>query len=314
MKKIAFVSAADATYYPMLREWIHSIRRFPESKGTTICIMDVGLTPEQVTKLQSIDCLIYKPDWPCDIPQHQIRGREYLKGCVCRPFINQYFPDFDLYIWMDPDTWIQKWSAIDMFIQGANQNAITLSAQSDRSYPRQIRIKWLGNIPLKLRGFYFSNAKAAYGSKTAKELYAYSVLLAGMFSLKGDAPHWGRWQELMIEKLKAAKGKVFTSDQLTLGKLCYLEGYKKIILPAYMHWLCAFKPHWSKQTNMFVEPYLPHEEIGVLHISGWDDMRTDRGVMTDFETLDGESISYTYRYPYFNGETEEEINPLHQAA
>ncbi|MAZ75722.1 MAG: glycosyl transferase family 8 [Micavibrio sp.] len=314
MNKTAFVSAADSNYYPMLREWVHSIRRFEQSAGATICIMDVGLTPEQVEKLKDIDCVIHKPDWPCNIPERQIRGREYLKGCVCRPFINKYFPDYDTYIWMDPDTWIQKWSAIEMFIKGADQNAITLSAQSDRAYPRQIRIKWLGNIPLKLRGFYFSNAKAAYGSKVAKELYAYHVLLAGMFALKGSAPHWQRWQELMVEKLKAGKGKVFTSDQLTLGKLCYLENFKKIILPGYMHWLCEFKPLWNTQKQMFVEPYLPNEELGVLHISGWDDMRKDRSVMTDFETLDGKEISYTYRYPYFDGEAEEEINILDQAA
>lgn len=308
MDKTAFVSAADSNYYPMLREWIHSIRRFPQSQGSAICIMDVGLSSEQVAKLRAIDCIVHKPDWPCHIPERQIRGREYLKGCVCRPFINKYFPNFDVYIWMDPDTWIQKWDAIDMFIKGANQEAITLSAQSDRAYPRQIRIKWLGNIPLKLRGFYFSNAKAAYGSKIAKKLYAYHVLLAGMFALRGDAPHWDRWQELMIEKLQAGKGKVFTSDQLTLGKLCYLDGFKKNILPGYMHWLCEVKPLWDTKACKFVEPYLPHEEIGVLHLSGWDKMRKDRSIMTDFEKIGGDNITHSYRYPYFNGETEQEIN------
>lgn len=313
MRKLAFVSASDSNYYPMLREWVHSIRRFPDGAKADICIMDVGLSEEQVTKLKEIDCKVHKPDWPCDVPKHKVRGREYLKGCVCRPFINQYFPDYDTYIWMDPDTWIQKWEAVETFIQGADKGAITLTGQVDRAYPRQIRIKWLGTLPLKLRGFYYSNAKSSYGAKTAKELYAYHVLLAGMFALNGDAPHWKRWQELMIEKLNG-KGKLFTADQITLGKLCYLENFDKIILPGYMHWLCEFKPLWDTQKQMFVEPYLPNEEIGVLHISGWDDMRKNRSVMTDFETVDGKSITYTYRYPYFDGETEEETNILDKAA
>ena len=307
ISKTAFVSASDKTYYPLLREWIHSIRRFQQSQAMDICIMDVGLTSRQIDALKKIGCHLHRPEWPCEIPTYKIRGRDYLKGCACRPFIPKYFPDYESYIWMDPDTWIQKWDAIEMFLKGASQDAITLTAQVDRAYPRQIRMKWLGTLPIKLRGFYYSNAKASYSHKIAKELYAYHVLLCGMFALKGDAPHWQRWQELMIEKLRG-KGKIFTADQLTLGKLCYLEGYKKIILPGYMHWLCEFKPLWDPKTGLFVEPSLPHEELGVLHLSGWDDMRRNRSIMTNFQTTDETEISYNYRYPYFNGETEEEID------
>ncbi len=36
MSKITFVSGCDANYYPLLREWIHSVRRHPESKSIDI--------------------------------------------------------------------------------------------------------------------------------------------------------------------------------------------------------------------------------------------------------------------------------------
>ena len=296
----------------MLLEWVHSIRRFDESAAMDICILDAGLKPEQVEKLESAGCQVKKAQWPCDLPAHKIRGREYLKSCICRPFIPDYFPGYETYFWMDADTWVQKWNAVEMFLAGAQKGAITLTAQSDRAYPRQVRLKWLGYMPVKLRGFYFSNAKNAFGFKKAKELYPYHVLLAGAFALRGDAPHWKRWQELMLQALK--KGKIFTAEQLSLGVLCYLEGYKREVLPAYTHWLCEFKPLWDREKSMFVEPSLPHEELGILHISGWDEMRLDRRVTTDFGLfgcdkndpaagLEGsEKVELSYRYPHFNGE------------
>ncbi|MCI5059978.1 MAG: glycosyltransferase [Alphaproteobacteria bacterium] len=296
-----FVSSSDHNYFPMLLEWVYSIRRFEQSKEMDICILNAGLKPEQVLKLEEQGCLVKKADWPCELPAHKIRGKEYLKSCVCRPYIPDYFPGYETYFWMDADTWVQKWNAVEMFLAGAQKGAITLTAQSDRAYPRQIRLKWLGYMPVKLRGFYFSNAKQAFGFKKAKELYPYHVLLAGAFALRGDAPHWKRWQELMLQALE--RGKVFTAEQLSLGVLCYLEGYKREVLPAYTHWLCEFKPLWNEDKKLFVEPSLPHAELGVLHISGWDDMRVNRSVFTDFETTGGKSIELSYRYPYFDGES-----------
>ena len=305
MNKTTLVSGCDSNYFPMLLEWLHSVRRFPEAKNIDICILDAGLTAEQIQRLEPHVQSIVNPDWPVDLPKHKIKG-EYLKACVCRPFLPQIFPGYETYIWMDADTWIQNWSHVEMFIQGAKKGKITLSGQVDRNYPKgEARVKWLGNWPWKVRGFYFSNALKAFDFKTAKDLLSYHVLLAGMFALRADAPHWNRWQELV--KTTMTKGKVFTAEQLSLGKMCYQEGFKFEILPAYVHWLCEFKPLWDKDKQLFVEPTLPHEEIGVLHISGFDEMRLDRAVTTDFKTTDGQTIDYTYRYPFFDGETDTEI-------
>lgn len=299
-QKIAFVSSSDHNYFPMLLEWVHSIRAFNQSKDMDICILNAGLKPEQIEQLKAEGCIVKNAQWPCDLPAAKIKGKEYLKSCVCRPFIPDYFPEYGTYFWMDADTWVQKWDAVEMFLAGAAKNKIALTSQADRAYPRQIRMKFLGRIPRKIRGFYLSNATESFGFNTAKKLLPYTVLLAGAFALNKDAPHWKRWQELMFQALK--KGKVFTAEQLSLGILCYLEGYEAEVLPAYTHWLCEYKPLWDEAKNMFVEPSLPHEEIGILHISGWDKMRLDRSVVTDFETLQGGTKTLSYRYPNFDGE------------
>src|SRR5689334_11886113 len=91
--RVALVSGSDANYYPLLREWVHSVQRFPESKTTDICIIDAGLKPEQIAELKALGVVhIVNPDWPEGVPQDKVKGKEYLKACVCRPFIPVMFP------------------------------------------------------------------------------------------------------------------------------------------------------------------------------------------------------------------------------
>ena len=117
-EKIAFVSGCDANYFPILVEWLKSLRSFDQGKQAHVCILDVGLKPEHIEYLNPLVDHIVNPDWPMDIPASRIRGREYIKACVCRPFIPQIFPDYDIYVWMDADTWIQDWRGIELYIEG----------------------------------------------------------------------------------------------------------------------------------------------------------------------------------------------------
>lgn len=300
MKKIILVSSSDSNYFPMLAEWVHSIRRHPESADMDIGILNAGLTEQQQDYLRSQGCIVKQAEWPAKLPASKTKGKEYLKSCICRPFLPDYFPGYDTICWMDADTWVQRWDVVPQFINAAQSGAIALTAQADRSYPRQMRIKWLGLLPLKVKGFYINNAREAFGPKMAKDLYSYTVLLAGMFALRTDAPHWKRWQEIMLKTLE--KGKIFTAEQLALGVLCHLEKYPIDILPGYMHWLCTYPTHWDESKQAFVEPFTPHETIGVLHMSGVDEMRLDRDVKMEFKTRGGSTIQKSFRYPHFDGE------------
>lgn len=295
MSKTVFVSGCDVTYYPLLREWMRSLERFRDEKDFDICILDAGLMPVQRLELKPLVAAIVSPDWPCPLPASKIKNREFLKACVCRPFLPQIFPGYDVYVWMDADTWVQDWTGVELFLMGAERRRIALTAQVDRAYPRAARVKWLWRWPWKIRSFYFSNALKAYDFKTAKFLLTRHVLLAGMFALHKDAPHWARWQELVIKTLK--KGRIFTAEQLSLGVLCHLENFEAEILPSWAHWLCEFKPLWDEEEQMFVEPFLPHQPLGVLHISGWDEMRQSRDVTTEFGTVEGKTVEKSYRYP-----------------
>lgn len=296
--KITFVSSSDSNYFPLLREWIHSVRSHPQSAGFDICIMNAGMTAAQVESIRPLVTVVKDIDWPCPIDPRKTKGKEYLKACVARPWIPQIFPGYDVYFWMDADTWVQDWSGVDLFLRGAAKGRIALTGQVDRAYPRQARVKWMGRWPWKVRSFYFSNARQAFGFETARTLLPYHVLLAGAFALRADAPHWKKWQELVTVAVR--KGKVFTAEQVSLGVMSYIHGYEFEILPAWTHWLCEFKPMVDDQ-GRFVEPFLPHNTIGILHMSGWDEMRLNRALTTPFKTTAGGTVERSFRYPPFDG-------------
>ncbi len=303
--KILICSGADHNYFPLLREMIYSVKRFHQSANIEFAVIDGGLAKDDIEWLRGNVQHIHAPEWPSDIAEKKAGGKTYLKSCVCRPWINTYFPGYDLYIWLDADIWVQNWDAMDLYIRGAMAGKLATSGQVDRGYPRSTRIKFLGPIPLKLSGFYFSNAKKAFSYKLAKNLFPYHVLQAGAFAIRGDAPHWKHWQELVLKAV--VKGKVFTAEQLTMGVMCHLDGLPVEVLPAWCNWLCEFPPPLDESKGQFVEPYLPNHPIGLMHISGYDEMRRDRSVLTELSKIDGSSYQGTLRTPFYDGEKDEAL-------
>ncbi|MCF8710085.1 hypothetical protein L3X40_19730, partial [Rhizorhapis sp. SPR117] len=53
--KTTIVTGCDANYYPLLQELIASIRQFPESNAVDICVIDAGLSREQVEALSATE-------------------------------------------------------------------------------------------------------------------------------------------------------------------------------------------------------------------------------------------------------------------
>jgi hypothetical protein len=298
--KVCIVSGADANYFPLVLELIESIRSFEKSANVDICIFDCGISDDQKEVLSGKVQRVVSPGWPEGINVKNSDNLEYLKSCVCRPFIPDIFPGYDVYLWMDSDTWVQDWFAVEMFIKAAKKPAkLAITNGADRCYQTRMRVKWLGYFPYKIASFYNTNAKLAFGRKVAKKMITQYVLSAACFAMRADAPHWKRWQELVVQATD--RGKVFTAEQVSLGRMVYVEGYGVELLPAYAMWQCSIKPIWDEQREAFVETFVPHEKIGILHLSGIDKYRASSSEKDVFETVDRNEIERSYRYPQLDG-------------
>jgi hypothetical protein len=84
-----------------------------------------------------------EPEWGFDFP-----GREqkpgFLRGLLARPFLREYFPEFEIYVWIDADAWLQDWYAVELFCEGAcRRRGMAIVPEIDRGSQRQF-----GGLPV----------------------------------------------------------------------------------------------------------------------------------------------------------------------
>ena len=286
----AIVSTSDDNRIELFYELLNSIRKYEALKSFQVCLLSTNLSSKYKEDLTSKNVLIVESEWKYKFSQLKIKGREYLRSCLSIPFINTYFPDFENYIWIDADAWINDPRVIDYYLSAAKKNLLGVTPQIVRSYGDLARVDWFFNYP-RIKSIYFKGLKKINFSK-AKKLTMKPVLNAGVWSLARNAPHWNRWQELAIEC--AIKGRIFTADQISLGLLIYDEGYEAELLPSYCNWICDVLPFYNKKTKKFVEPSIPHENIGIMHLASLSLRQKNEKVK--ITSLDGEKLLKNIRF------------------
>ena len=126
--------------------------------------------------------------------------------------------------------------------------------------------------------------------------YAFhSTLNAGAFAINDNFNIWKCFQKNI--KLAAKKGRIFGTDQVALALSIYEDDLPSEFLPAYCNWMCEFNmPKFDNVKSQFVEPYIPNHPIALVHLAGLDDIRQDKNILSDVETLDGLQIKKSLRY------------------
>ena len=68
MNSHAIVTLADSNYFNLLEELISSIKSHKESENVSICVLDAGLTKEQIERLKENVFSIKKAEWDIEVP------------------------------------------------------------------------------------------------------------------------------------------------------------------------------------------------------------------------------------------------------
>ena len=142
IKKNVIISLADSNYFELLNELVDSIKRFKQSETTAICILDGGLTDEQKKILASKVDEIKSSEWDIKISQFKTMGKKWLKSLITRAFLTEYFPNYEKYLWIDADAWVNSWEAIELYFRGCENNKLCISTNADRAYGGT-RVNWV---------------------------------------------------------------------------------------------------------------------------------------------------------------------------
>ena len=262
--KTIIITASDVKYFPLAKGTILSIRDQQVDQNTAIGFLDLGCHSEQLQWLKNQVNFICKPDWHFNFPA-QNQAPEHLKGLLARPFLREYFPGFDIYIWIDADAWVQKWDAIELLIQGANKKELAIAYELDRGYYQF----YDENFPDRWAGPLQWYRDTHLPESVIQKIYQFPMINAGVFAIRQSSSLWQAWAE---ELGKAVQKKAWLlSDQMVLNYLIYRGGFfaSTEFLPAWCNWICMYGlPVWDREASCFVEPYLPHTPIGILHLAG----------------------------------------------
>ena len=301
MKKNTIVSLADSNYFPLLDELIDSIKQFEASKDTAICILDAGLSEEQKNKLLSKVDEIKSAEWDIKVPESKIKGREWLKSQVSRAFLPKYFPNYEKYLWIDCDAWVNDWQTIELYFKACDDNKLGITQTIGPGYKITSKVNWVFGKLAIIKSQNFKHAvKSKINLDKARKLAFAPHINIGVFSLEKNSKSWEIWQNNLRETLKG--GDIFGSEQLAMNISVYHDNIETEFLPLNCNWITSnLLPKFDQVNNTFVEPYLPNYKIGIMHLAAgiWknnQDMRVNKDIKIEIQTLDGKILNKSLRF------------------
>ena len=257
-EKAIAITGGDAAYFDLMRDCIGSLRATAEGRALALGILDCGLTGEQRAWCRAQGAILVEPVWDFEFP-----GREKLKdgykALTARPFLPRYFPGFDLYLWIDGDCWVQQGDALSLVLAAARTGALAVAPEIHRSM-RHYRHAWTEFSTINGAAY-----AECFDKETADRLIRYPLINAGVFALKVDAPHWAGWAEVLGEALQRSANM---TDQIALNVLVYDRGFACEPLPSRCNWpIHHATPAWDAERGLFVEPAMPYDPLGILHMT-----------------------------------------------
>jgi hypothetical protein len=293
------VTACDAKYVPLVQELFESVRAFRDAPAQPLAVLDAGMTADQTAMLADrYGARILQGDWPYGMDPVRMKAAPHLKANLLRCHLDRLAPDAGAICWIDADAWVQDFAAVEMMFEAAEHTRrLAIVCQSSRHSSVTMTLQWIGLGAARVRSILYKNARnAGYPESVARRMADQPTLNSGVFTLRGDAPHWQAWRARHREVILERRGRLFTSDQLSLGLMHYIDGLPVERMPDTCNYM---GPFWkaSDDGRRLVEYFWPHAPVGIVHMAGEDLLRADAGATRDIPTISGASIRRSLRQP-----------------
>jgi predicted O-methyltransferase YrrM len=251
MRPFAIVSASDSQFFELVRDLVRSIRDKPQGREVPVFVMDAGLAPPERQWLQQNRVTVIALPWPYPL---EVPGPQKALAMRCR--IPELIPDHRVYLWVDADTWVQDWAAIELYRRTAEERHWCMTGEVDRSYDVNAALQW-----------HVQMCRQLFGSVLAQRVLSKPLLNAGVFAARHDAPHWGPWRARVESQLIATDAD-FCLDQTAINLVADVDGYDIAILPASCNWVCHRALPWAtRDGRKLLDPHPPHQPLGIIHMT-----------------------------------------------
>ena len=287
-RPVTIFAESDSNFFPHLVGLILSIREKPESEQVDISLFDLGLTAEQKAWLKNYVTNIIAPDW--GLPQPPGMPAPF-KGLFATPRTPAFFPDYEIYVHIDSDAWVQDWGAVELLIEGARTSQLAIVPELERSFCSNY------HFANDYRRFAWDCYNQCRGPEVADKYKNYPVLNSGVFSMRADSPYWGLWWDNLERSLEFTPNFMMNQTALNLAVFERITGDRPAdvqLLPMSCNWTCYIGlPFYSKSRACLVEPYLPHQKLGIIHRNS-EDLR--RQGTFNLRTCEGDTVRMNLKY------------------
>ena len=100
------------------------------------------MTEEQKINLRSKVDEIKSAEWDIEVPDYKIKGKEWLKSQVSRAFLPKYFPNYEKYLWIDCDAWVNDWSSVELYLKACANGKLGITQSLGPGYKILSKVKW----------------------------------------------------------------------------------------------------------------------------------------------------------------------------
>lgn len=293
--KIAIVTSSSDKYFHLACELIQSIKKNKESKKISICFIERNLCKKNILILKNKFKIKYISPVLNIYKNINIDPVEYAQ--ICLP---KYFPEFDKYIWIDSDAWVNSWDGVELLISASKNDKFAVSSMGDRHTNSLIRVDWIfRNLGLIKSQNFKHSLKMSVPLTIARKIGLKPHLNAGVFALNKKSIFWKLW----INNFKNLKGPAWGKNQLAMNLTVYQNEDRVNILPHYINCIPNLgNVVYDVRKKIFLEKYAPHNKIGIIHLaSGAPLYKNSRDFRFDnhkikIETADGKFIFKTFRF------------------
>lgn len=256
--RVAIVTASNDAYLDSLEKLLQSLQGFERFCPAEIHVLDVGLTPQQAGTLQSRGIALARPGWDVDVSPWK-GVPDWFKAMTARPFLPKHIAGPDIFVWLDADIWVQDHAMLYDYVRVAQTGRFAVCLEMDRSYDNM----FMRNASKEI---YHDNLLKYYGEEAASRLIHVPMMNCGAFAMTRDHPLWVLWQTTMAGAIKKHCSNFL--EQTALNMSIYSNNVQPHFLPARYNWMaCHALPLLDDATGSFVEPALPHDKIGLMHLA-----------------------------------------------
>jgi lipopolysaccharide biosynthesis glycosyltransferase len=251
------VTAANAAFGGRLCNLLLSLKVAQKILDFDISCFDLGLDSSNLAQLLAHNVQVITPHWNIRVPLAiQQQHPEYL-SLVVRPFLPEYFPNYQNIMWIDADAWVENPASIANYFEIAASQKLAIVPEIDHCY----------KINLPIQTWRSQRLRQYFGKQAVNFLNMKSFVNAGVFALSAQAPHWQAWASMFEFGLKQAGFQMFC-DQTALNYCLWTQSLAAEYLPSSENWLCHLsKPDFDPERNIYTKPEPPHTRLNIVHLT-----------------------------------------------